>query len=305
MPFTVITLKKVPTSLRGDLTKWMQEIATGVYVGNFNSSIREYLWERVKKSADTGEASLSYACRNEIHYNCETFRSDRTIIDCDGIPLVLIPNEQTSPEKIIPPAPKEGFSNASHFHKAHKFSERHNYLRKSTPGYVVLDIETTGLNPAKDSIIEIGAIKFENRQKYEFQSLVQLDEKLPIEIKKLTGITDQLLMDEGHPLSEILDQFTKFIGHLNLVAYNANFDLRFLEKALSDNNMPSLKNKVFDLIRFVKKEKCTLTNYKLSTVLKAYGITDTVPHRALKDAELAFELSLKVNEFHKRIGKTS
>lgn len=44
MPMTVITLKSVPQSLRGDLTRWMQEIATGVYVGNFNSRIREYLW---------------------------------------------------------------------------------------------------------------------------------------------------------------------------------------------------------------------------------------------------------------------
>ena len=41
MPFTVVTLKSVPPSLRGDLTKWMQEIAIGVYVGNFNSRIRE------------------------------------------------------------------------------------------------------------------------------------------------------------------------------------------------------------------------------------------------------------------------
>ena len=45
MPFTVITLKKVPNSLRGDLTRWMQEIATGVYVGNFNSRVREALWQ--------------------------------------------------------------------------------------------------------------------------------------------------------------------------------------------------------------------------------------------------------------------
>ena len=46
MPFTVITLKKVPDSLRGDLTRWMQEIATGVYVGSYNSKVREYLWKR-------------------------------------------------------------------------------------------------------------------------------------------------------------------------------------------------------------------------------------------------------------------
>lgn len=54
MPFTVITLKNTPNSLRGDPSKWMQEIATGVYVGNFNSKIREELWERVIDSSGVG-----------------------------------------------------------------------------------------------------------------------------------------------------------------------------------------------------------------------------------------------------------
>ena len=53
MPFTVVTLKSVPPSLRGDLTKWMQEIAIGVYIGNFNSRIREKLWNRIQ--ANVGE----------------------------------------------------------------------------------------------------------------------------------------------------------------------------------------------------------------------------------------------------------
>ena len=61
MPLTVMTLKKVPVSLRGDLTKWMQEIATGVYIGNFNSKVREKLWERVKENVKDGEATMSYA----------------------------------------------------------------------------------------------------------------------------------------------------------------------------------------------------------------------------------------------------
>ena len=66
MPFTVITMKKVPNSLRGDLTRWMQELATGVYVGNFNSRVREYLWKRVSDAVGQGEASMCFASRNEI-----------------------------------------------------------------------------------------------------------------------------------------------------------------------------------------------------------------------------------------------
>ena len=62
MPMTVITLKKVPASLRGDLTKWMQEIATGVYVGNFSTRVRQYLWERICNS-EIGRAS----CRERVY----------------------------------------------------------------------------------------------------------------------------------------------------------------------------------------------------------------------------------------------
>ena len=88
MPFTIITLRNSTPSLRGDLSKWMQEIATGVYVGNFNSRVREHLWKRVTENVGNGEATLSYSCRNEIGYNFETHNAKREVIDFDGIPLV-------------------------------------------------------------------------------------------------------------------------------------------------------------------------------------------------------------------------
>ena len=73
MPFTVITLKKVPDSLRGDLTRWMQEIATGVYVGSYNSKVREYLWKRVIESIGDGEATISYSF-DKIYNYTELYR---------------------------------------------------------------------------------------------------------------------------------------------------------------------------------------------------------------------------------------
>ena len=96
MPFTVITLKKVPNSLRGDLTRWMQEIATGVYVGSFNSKVREYLWERVTDTVGHGEAIMCYSYRNEIGYSFCTYNTERHVVDYDGIPLVLIPEKVSS-----------------------------------------------------------------------------------------------------------------------------------------------------------------------------------------------------------------
>ena len=66
MPMTVVTLTNVPNSLRGDLTKWLQEISTGVYVGNINARIREELWKRIVDNIGQGQATMSYARRNEI-----------------------------------------------------------------------------------------------------------------------------------------------------------------------------------------------------------------------------------------------
>ena len=84
----VITLSKTPASLRGDLTKWCQEIQTGIYVGNVNAKVRDLLWKRVQKNIGQGEATLVYNTNNELGYTFRTTRLDRKIVDCDGIPLL-------------------------------------------------------------------------------------------------------------------------------------------------------------------------------------------------------------------------
>lgn len=149
MPMTVITIKKAPPSLRGDLTKWTQEIATGVYIGNFNSKIRMQLWKRVKENVKNGEATISYAYRNEIGYNFDTLNTDCTLVDFDGIPLVRynFPKaDEQSKENL-----EKGFSNASKYRKIHMFSSvkgkgETRGIHETLPEYVVLDIETDGLD---------------------------------------------------------------------------------------------------------------------------------------------------------------
>ena len=76
---TVITLSKVSNSLKGDLSKWMQEIATGVYIGNFNSKVRDKLWERIQDAVENGEATISYPMRNELGYTFNTLNTKREI----------------------------------------------------------------------------------------------------------------------------------------------------------------------------------------------------------------------------------
>lgn len=166
MPFTVITLKKVPNSLRGDLTRWMQEIATGVYVGNFNSRVREALWQRIIDTVGDGEATMSFAFRNEIGYSFQAINAARQVVDYDGIPLVLLPSENDEERDRSITA---GFSNASKMHRARRVASPNidNVQRE----YVFLDIETTGLDVEKDRIIEVGSIKVSGEKEVMFQKI--------------------------------------------------------------------------------------------------------------------------------------
>lgn len=288
MPFTVITLKKTPSFLRGDLTKWMQEISTGVYVGNFNSKVREKLWQRVIENVKEGEATICYACRNEIGYEFKTNSKEISIADFDGIPLVMVDHKENIREAN---KGQLGYSKASKLRKAHQYQK---YSAKK-PSYVVVDIETDGLDFLKNAIVEIACIKVIDGKLKEFEKAIKLDSKLPQNIKKLTGLTDEYLEKNGVDEKQALTEFLEFIGELPVISYGNNFDINFINHALNKNGLQTIKNQTIDLMRCVKKEKRFIENYKLQTILKAYGIDKNIPHRALEDAKLTYELSTKVN----------
>lgn len=296
MPFTVITLKSVPPSLRGDLTKWMQEIATGVYVGNFNTRIREKLWKRVSDAVGNGEATISFTSRNEIGYEFQTLHTERQVVDCDGIPLVMLPLKEMSEKSVDK---NTGYSKAYKMRRARQYAppNRSRRTERTCEDYIVIDIETTGLNEKSDQIIEIGAVRYVNHTCQYFQSLIAIDGAVPKSITDLTGISDKMLREEGRRLQDVLNDFLDFIQDYDLVGYNIGFDLGFLNAYLRKEDLPELKNRSYDLLKSVKKEQLFQRDYKLQTSLETYGILEKVPHRALEDAKLTYELSRKVNKF--------
>lgn len=298
MPLTIITLTNSTASLRGDLTKWMQEIAVGVYVGNFNVKVREELWERVKQNVGQGQATISYSSSNEIGYEFDTFNAKREIIDFDGVPLVFVPiSESTKNDK-----KNYKLSDASIFHEAKKFSSTKAQSKTNSIPYIILDLETDGLDEKKNSIIEIGAIKIMDGELQEFHAFIEYSGVLPEKIKELTGIKEPMLQQEGKPLPFVMQKFLDFIEDFIIIGYNVEFDIRFLNRALENLSKQRLRNKNIDLMKLVKKEKVYLPNYKLETVLKAYEIDERVKHRALLDVRLMEKLISKVNGFDKLLG---
>ncbi|WMC93078.1 type I-E CRISPR-associated endoribonuclease Cas2e [Kineothrix sp. MB12-C1] len=293
MPMTVVTLTNVPSSLRGDLTKWMQEISTGVYVGNINTRIREELWKRIIDNIKQGQATMSYAKRNEIGYDFMVHNTKREVIYYDGIPLVFLPKELSAT-----PLQQLGFSNAAKFEKIKRARQRRKVISENkSENYVVIDVETTGINAEKDQIIEIAAVKMEGNEMIVFQELVKVEKGLQREISELTGITDEMLANDGKNIAVVLDEFLDFVGGSILVGYNVKFDISFLNAELKKSGNAVLTNKTICLLQEAKRKQKLLRDYKLSTVLKKYDISTEGLHRAYVDVKAEYELAVKLNIF--------
>lgn len=288
----VITLTKVPQSLRGDLTKWYQEIQTGVYVGNVSARVRDLLWDRVVKNIGNGEATMVYSTNNELGYQMKTTRNNYQVVDYDGIPLIMHLNTVSTPAK-------HGFSNASKYHRAKVMSHKVNKGLPNKPQrqIVAIDLETTGLNVMTDKIISIGAVKKNKNGKIDqFYKLIRIEGDVQEKITKLTGISSNLLTTQGIELDLALHQLKEFVGQSVIMGYNLRFDQGFLSYGFKKINQPVLSNQMVDIMPVVKKSNKFLDNYRLSTVLEEYSIKNLEPHHALSDAQATFELGIKLME---------
>jgi len=161
--------------------------------------------------------------------------------------------------------------------------------------YISLDIETTGLSPDRDEIIEIGAVKFDKKGVHErFQTFLKYDEPLPSLIVHITGITNEDLV--GAPVIEdVADDLYDFVGDLPIVGHNINFDLDFLTaKGLI------LNNPKYDTLPLSQIIKPGLPTYSLDMITETFKIKHKNKHRAQDDAEATAELfNLLVKDIQK------
>jgi CRISPR-associated protein Cas2 len=87
----VFLLEKVPTSLRGEITRWMLELRPGVFVGNVSALVREKLWEMICQKLKGGAVTLLQSAANEQGYKIRTFGdTTRKVKDFDGLQLIVI-----------------------------------------------------------------------------------------------------------------------------------------------------------------------------------------------------------------------
>ena len=160
--------------------------------------------------------------------------------------------------------------------------------------FCVVDIETTGLRPSYDSIIEIGAIMYENGVAVDsFSSLLQpkvneLGDYVSPFITQLTGITNEML-DSAPPTEQVLWEFFDFLGDSIIVGYNVNFDVNFLYDATLAYLGEYMMNDFIDILRLAKKLFPEMPHHRLGDMTARFGIINKSAHRALSDVEATFE----------------
>ena len=159
------------------------------------------------------------------------------------------------------------------------------------PSLVALDLETTGLDYKKDLIIEIGAVRFNNRRvEAEWSSLVNPRRQISPFISRLTGITNSMVQN-APLLADVLPELIDFVGDLPVVGHNVGFDLAFLNRA------GALKRNIsIDTYELAAVLMPTASRYKLSALTQQLGVLQSATHRALDDARATYAIFLKLSE---------
>ncbi|TWR29083.1 DNA polymerase III subunit epsilon [Mucilaginibacter pallidiroseus] len=170
--------------------------------------------------------------------------------------------------------------------------------------YAIVDIETTGGHASANGITEI-AICIHDGKKItrRFQTLVNPHRDIPVYIRALTGITNEMVQD-APPFEDVAHEIFHLLKGQIFVAHNVNFDYSFLRYHLGTVGYDLQCNKLCT-VRLGRKIMPGLMSYSLGKICNHLGITNNSRHRAMGDAEATaelFSMYLK-NDTENHIGK--
>lgn len=157
--------------------------------------------------------------------------------------------------------------------------------------FTAIDIETTGLSPKKEKIIEIGAVRYEDGvQTAAFSTLVHPQNAgLPERITGLTGITEEMLKDAPQE-AEAMHALLRFLdGEQILLGHNIPFDYSFL-KAAAERLGEEFAYQGIDTLALARQCRPELQSRTLAAMCEEYAITTECAHRAEEDAVAAAKL---------------
>lgn len=169
--------------------------------------------------------------------------------------------------------------------------------------FVCFDIETTGLDPLEDKIIEIGAIKVKDKKIVDqFKEFINPNMKLPPKIIAITNITDDMLSN-GDEEENVVKRFLDFCQDEVLIGHNILFDYSFVKTALGRYDIP-FERRGIDTLMLSKKLHSSAGSKSLESMCRLYNIKNEHAHRAYDDAKATALLYVHLcNEFFDLNGK--
>lgn len=173
------------------------------------------------------------------------------------------------------------------------------YIKQCEKKFIAFDLETTGLDPSSDRIVEISAVVFENFSvTSKFTTLVNPKRPIPAKVSRINGIYDKDVATAPTE-SEAINSFCAFIGQetlsgeIVLVAHNAPFDVKFLLYAFSRSGIDA-EICFQDTLCLSKNIALPVENYKLCTLAEYFNLKQEHAHRAEDDALVCGELFVRL-----------
>lgn len=166
-----------------------------------------------------------------------------------------------------------------------------------TEKYVAVDLETTGLDPKQERILEIGAVRVENgRETAVFSRLIDPRREIPARITELTGITGEMV--ENCPeIGRVIGEFLEFCGEEPILGHHVIFDYSFLKRAAVNAGF-SFERQGIDTLKLCRRFMPEEEKKNLAAACRYFGVETEGSHRAVSDARAAHLLYRKMAALH-------
>jgi len=171
-------------------------------------------------------------------------------------------------------------------------------LRSQTISYIAIDVESTGLDPRLDRIVEIAAVRFDasGEETSRFDTLVRPGGSIPEAATAIHGINDGHLESAPSP-DQVLPRFMEFLGdpvNSLLIAHNASKDAGFIGAELRRAGLKLPRHRVVDTLALARRLHPEFHRHRLDSLAHRLGLNPQLSHRALPDASCLKEIWLKL-----------
>ncbi len=160
--------------------------------------------------------------------------------------------------------------------------------------FCVVDVETTGLSPSRNGIIEIGIVKVSKLKIVDtYHSFINPGKDIPFYITQLTGITNEDVYDAPF-FEDVADEISEFFSETILSGHNLSFDFSFLRKEFNYCGMEQPHNDQLCTLKLARRLYPALKSKSLSSVARYLNLRNKNAHRALDDAEVTAKALIKM-----------